>query len=256
MRERDRLILIVGVVLAVLVATWMFWVSPERKAAASVEQQVASAQSTLSTAESQLQTAQSNKAKYATAYTALVGVGKAVPASAEVPSLIYELDQASNLHDVEFTSITAGGGGGSGSTAAPASPAPSSSSSTSSSTASSTAAAAATALPFTFEFDGTFFDLYHLLGRLNSFAVQTKNGSLIVTGRLLTIQGAQLAPASTSTTTASGPSAQILHGTITASAYMLPAATPTAASSSGGSSTTTPSGTTATGTPAVIPASP
>ena len=115
MRERDRLILIVGVVVAVLIVTWMFWVSPERKAAASVEQQVSAAQSTLSTAQSQLATAQANKDKYGSAYAALVSVGKAVPANPDVPSLIYQLDQASNLRDVEFTSISVGGAGGAGS---------------------------------------------------------------------------------------------------------------------------------------------
>ncbi len=252
MRERDRLILIVGVVVAVLIVTWMFWVSPERKAAASVEQQVSAAQSTLSTAQSQLATAQANKDKYGSAYAALVSVGKAVPANPDVPSLIYQLDQASNLRDVEFTSISVGGAGGAGSTAS--TPAPASTSSSSSSSSSSTAA---TAMPFTFEFDGTFFDLYHLLGRLNSFAVQTKNGSLIVTGRLLTIQSAQLAPSTTSGGTTSGPSTQILHGTITADAYMLPAPAPASGSSGGGSSTTPPSGGGSTaGTPAVIQSSP
>ena len=241
MRERDRFLLIGGVVLAVLVVSWMFWVSPERKAAAAAQAQVTSEKQTLSTAESQLQTAQASKNSYAAAYTALVGVGKAVPATPEVPSLIYELDQASNLRDVTFDSITSGGG--------------SSGSSSSAASSSASAPAAFTTLPFTFEFTGTFFDLYHLLGRLNSFAVQTKNGTLIVTGRLLTIQGVSLVgAASSSSSGASGSSAvQMLHGTVTASAYVLPPTAPSSGTSSGGTATTPATGgTTAGATPAVI----
>ena len=63
MRERDRLFLILGVMVAVLVVSWMFWVSPERKTAAGLEAQVTSAQQSLATAQTQLQTAQANKSK-------------------------------------------------------------------------------------------------------------------------------------------------------------------------------------------------
>jgi len=242
MRDRDRLFLIGGVMVAVLVVTWMFWVSPERKSAAALESQVATAQQSVATAQGQLQAAQSNKRQYAAAYTALVNVGKAVPATDEVPSLIYELDQASNARDVAFSSVTAGGGSGSSAPAAAVDSA-------------TAAAPGLSTLPFQFEFHGTFFDLYHLLGRLNNFAVQTKNGTLIVTGRLLTIQGASLTPAGTSggtsstSSTSSAPSAVELEGTVTADAYVLPAtpatsaatpATPTAAGTTATPSTTAP----------------
>lgn len=243
MRDRDRLLLIAGVVVAVLVVAWMFWVSPERKSAAALQQQVATAEQSLSTAQSQLQAAQANKRQYAGAYTALVNVGKAVPATPEVPSLIYELDQASNARDVAFQSITAGGSG---------------TASSASSAASITAPTGLTPLPFSFIFHGTFFDLYHLLGRLNNFAVQTKTGTLIVTGRLLTIEGATLTPATSSSSsgsTSSAPSTVELTGTITATAYVLPAtpttsATPTAPATSG--TPATPS----TAAPAVIQPNP
>ncbi len=246
MSERDRLVLIVCVVLASLVATWMFVVSPERQAAASVSTQVSQAQQTLSTAQSSLGTALASKRRYPAAYAALVGVGKAVPASPEVPSLVYELDQASSVRNVEFAGITAGGSaGGAGSGSA------------------SSASAAATAggfttLPFTFAFTGTFFDLYHLLGRLNAFAVQTKNGTLIVTGRLLTIQGVNLAPLSTASASASGGSGAnvLLTGTVTADAYVMPASTPSSGTGSGTPATTPTGGSTTSGTPAVIQANP
>jgi len=248
MRERDRLILIGGVVVAVLVVAWMFWVSPERKSAATVHGQVATAEQTLSSAQSQLASAQSSKGQYASAYAALVGVGKAVPATPEVPSLIYEINQATATHNVVFQTITAAGGTGG------------SSSSGSSSSAAAATAGGFTSLPFTFTFTGTFFDLYHLLGRLQSFEVQTPSGKLVVTGRLLTILGATLVPGASSGTTATGntatPSTLNLTGTITATAYVMPPAAAASASTGTPASTTPGSSTPTTATPAVIQPAP
>jgi hypothetical protein len=244
MRERDRLLLIGGVVAAVLVVTWMFWVSPERKSAATAKAAVGAAQTALDTAQSQVATAEASKARYAAAYSAMVSIGKAVPASADVPALIYQLDSATNSHDVVFNSITPGG---------------SSTSSSGSPASSSTVSSGFTALPFTFNFSGTFFDLYHLLGKLNSFAIQRKNGTLNVTGRLLTITGASLSGGTTSSTTSGSASpdlAQTLHGTITADAYVL-APTTAASTATGGTTATTPAtGASTTGTPAVIGSNP
>jgi len=126
-----------------------------------------------------------------------------VPTGQEVPSLIYQLEQASNQKRVEFASITSGGGAGSSSSAS----------------ASPTAAAAGfTQMPFTFTFNGSFFDLYHLFQQLNGFTLRTASGGLRVSGRLLTIQSVKLTPTTSSTKGSSGQ----LTGTITATAYVLP----------------------------------
>jgi type II secretion system (T2SS) protein M len=242
MQGRDRMLLIGGVVIALLVVTWMFWVSPERKKAADLAAQVTQAQQSLTTAQSQLAAAQASKAKYASAYVSLVNVGKAVPATPEVPSLIYELDQASHVRDVAFNSITTGSGSGGGS-------------SSSSSAAAAAAPTSFTALPFTFQFTGTFFDLYHLLGRLNAFAVQTKDGTLKVTGRLLTIQGASLTPSQSAASpgTSAPVAGGLLTGTVTADAYVLPPTSASSSTSGSGSSGAAPAGgSSTTGTPAVI----
>jgi len=239
MRPRDRFFLIGLGVLAMLVVVYMFWVSPERKSAASLEAEVATAQSALSQAQQSFSSAASNKQNYANAYDALLAVGEAVPPSADVPSLIYELDHAADAGQVQFDSITAGGG--TSSTSASAAP-------------TTTSASSFTPLQFTFEFSGTFFELYHLLGRLNEFAVQGANGDLGVSGRLLTISGATLAAKSGGATGASSGS-QVLEGTITATAYTLPNSGTTGAS--GATGTTTPAtGSTTPTTPAVIQAQP
>ena len=245
MTARDRLVAIIVGVVAVLGAGWVLVVSPERKKAATLQNEVAAASSQLSTAESQLANARAAQARYSTAYTSIVRLGKAVPPGREVPSLVYELAQASNQKHVDLSSIVYGSSGGT-SSSGPASQ------------AASTALAGFTQMPFTFVFNGTYGDLYNLFKQLNRFTVRTASGGLEVSGRLLTIQSAKLAPVSNAEAGKSG--SELLSGTITATAYVLPAtqgltggatpasplgpggssASPVSSTSSGGSSPTAP----------------
>ena len=208
MTARDRLvIMVVGVALA-LVVGWLAFVSPEQKKAAKAHKEVDSASSQLTAAESQLSDARGAQTRYASAYASIVNLGKAVPPGREVPSLIYQLAQASNQRHVEFSSIVSGTTSGSGSGGA------------SSSTA--TSLAGFTQMPFTFVFNGSFFGLYHLFHELDRFIVCKASGELDVRGRLLTIQSVKLAPIAESES-AGKRSKGTLMGTITATAYVLPA---------------------------------
>jgi Type II secretion system (T2SS), protein M len=230
MTGRDRMVLIGIVVVAVLGAVWMLGVSPERQKASQLDAQVAAAQAQLASAEDKVSSARAAQSQYATAYASLVSIGKAVPPSDEVPSLIEELSQASNEKQVDFTSITNGSGSGS------------STSSSSSSSSTSSASAAAVGIsdePFSFVFEGNYFDLEHLFSKLTSFATLDSAGNLEVSGRLLTIQSVKLAPLSSGTEP--GKNKGMLTGTITATAYVLPAA-PTLTGATGGA---TPTGSTA-----------
>ena len=226
MTTRDRIVVLVVITLAVLAGGWLFVVSPKRDKAAKLDSQVSAAETQLTSAESQLNAASAAQAKYQQAYASLVRLGKAVPASQEVPSLIYQLAQASERKNVEFSSVTTSATG-SGSGASSSSPA----------SASAAATGGFSAMPFTFVFTGDFTDLYHMFQQLNEFAVQTSKGNLRVSGRLLTIQGVQLAPG-TSATSSSGPSSQ-LTGTVTATAYVLP----TGQTVTGGATPSGPAGT-------------
>jgi Type II secretion system (T2SS), protein M len=233
MTARDRMVLIVLGGLAVLAAVWLLAVSPERERAAKLATEVSAAQAQLATAESQVADASAAQAQYQTAYASIVRLGKAVPAGQEVPSLIYQLEQASNQKNVEFASITAGAGaaGAAGTSGTASGAAASSSAAGGASTTAGTSAAASagfTQMPFTFVFNGDFFGLYDLFQQLNRFTLRTTSGGLRVSGRLLTIQSVKLARSNDS----SGGGAQgsgnaggseLLSGTITATAYVLPA---------------------------------
>jgi hypothetical protein len=207
MTGRDRIVAIAVGMLAVLGAAWMLVVSPERKQAAELNAQVSAAQTQLAGAEGQLQSARTAQAQYTSAYSAVVSLGKAVPPTQEVPSLIVQLAQASNRKSVEFASIVSGGGAASTTSGSPS--------------AAVATPAGFNAMPFTFVFNGNFFALEHLFEGLNRFTVRKTSGPLQVSGRLLTIQSIKLAPMAAGA--GSNSANATLNGTITATAYVLPA---------------------------------
>lgn len=204
MTGRDRIVIMSIVVAVILGAVWMEVVSPERKQVGEVNAQVATAQSQLASAEANAANAKSAEAQYSAAYTATVNLGKAVPPSQEVASLIDQLTRASDQKDVYFSSIS-GGGSSASATAGSA----------------SVASAGLSQLPFTFTFEGSYFDLEHLFNQLADFTKVNSSGDIEVSGRLLTIRSVSLTPAASS---GSGtPTSTNLTGSITATAYVLPA---------------------------------
>jgi hypothetical protein len=231
MTGRDRMVLIGVVLLAVLGGGWMLVVSPKRQEATKLESQVSAAKAQLTSAEGELAHAHAAQTQYAAAYASLVSLGKAVPPSQEVPSLIYQISQATNQKNVDFNSIVAAGSGSGGSAAA-ATPAASATG------AAGAAAAGFSQMPFTFVFDGSFFALERLFQQLNRYTVRGASGGLQVSGRLLTIQSVKLSPAASANTKTQG--APDLSGSITASAYVLPAGQ----SPTGGATPSSPAGAT------------
>jgi Tfp pilus assembly protein PilO len=200
MTGRDRIVMMVVVVLIVAVGGWMVVVSPKRKEVKTYEGQLNTAQTQLATAQGELANAKAAQAQYTSAYTSVVRLGKAVPPSQEVASLVYQLEQVSNQRSVSFNSIVTGSGGGA--------PAP----------VAATATAGFTQMPFTFIFTGSYFSLEHLFHGLTNFTTHSSGGALEVSGRLLTIQSVKLAPEA-GDKSLSHPK---LTGTVTASAYVLP----------------------------------
>jgi trimeric autotransporter adhesin len=235
---RDRLVLVGVSALAVLAVVWLLLVSPERKQASKLGSEVTAAEAQLASAQSDATSALAARRRYSAAYASVVNLGKAVPASEEVPSLIYQLAQATDQKHVQFSSITSGATG-SGPAAAP-------SAASTASTAAATAAASAgfTQMPFTFVFGGSFNDLYHLFRELNAATVRTSAGGLRVSGRLLTLQSVKLEPSGKE-----GAGAHQLTGTISATAYVLPASQGLTAGASPAAPGTAAAATSASSTP-------
>ncbi len=233
MTGRDRIVLIGVVVAVVLAAAWMLVVSPERKQASQLSTEVATDQTQLASAEGKVASARAAQSQYAAAYASVVSLGKAVPPSQEVPALIDQLAQASHEKNVEFASIADGSGSSGAAGAASAS--------------ASAATASFTQLPFTFVFEGSYFDLEHLFSQLTDFATLSASNELRVNGRLLTIQSVRLAPVGSGSEAASSGAGK-LTGSITATAYVLPASqglTGTGSAASAAGTGATPASTTA-----------
>jgi hypothetical protein len=171
--------------------------------------------------------------QYASAYSSIVQLGKAVPPGREVPSLVYQLAQATKQKNVDFSSIVN----------------KASSSGTSASAGSLATLAGFTQMPFTFVFNGSFFDLHNVFQQLNRFT-------------LLTIQSVKLAPLASNEAGKKGNNSQ-LSGTITATAYVLPAskgltggATPTSPAGGSASRLASTSGTSSVTAPATVRVTP
>ena len=162
MTTRDRLVIVGVLLMAALAGFWFLGLAPKRKEAADLDAQIATQTQQLTTAQAQAAAARQAKARYNDDYAAVAKLGKAVPKSDALPSLVYQLQSVAHSARIDFTSLKISGGGGQGPTpAAAAAPAAtggatasgsssgssSSNSSASSGSSSSTPAAPATTQP-------------------------------------------------------------------------------------------------------------
>jgi type II secretory pathway pseudopilin PulG len=207
---RDRTILGVVCLVAVVLAPYLLLISPKRSQATKLETQINQVQSQLNSVQAQLAQGQKARSQFASSYTTLVRLGEAVPTDDNTPSLIYQIQAAAKQTDVTFQGLTFNAGqGGAGTTTA------SSSKSASTLPPGATAGPAGFPIePFTFTFAGNFFHLSDFIGRLQRFVIDNNN-NLSVSGRLMSLNGITLAP-----NTNGFPQ---ITATVSATTYLLPA---------------------------------
>jgi len=175
MSARTRFILVIMAMAAALGTVWLLAVAPKRAEAArlgaQLRQAVARGDETRARAAS-APTAEQARATYGRDYATVARLGKAVPPTADVASLVYQLESAARAARVDFRSVSVEDAP----TTAPAS-------------ATSQAPAATGDVqpkPFTFAFEGAFSGLRRLLAAIDRFS-RVSDGTLSVSGRLLTI---------------------------------------------------------------------
>jgi hypothetical protein len=241
---RDRIVIMVVLALAAVGAGWMFLISPKRSEASSLNTQVSSEQSQLTAAQGQVAAGMNARHEFAGQYAELAKLGEAVPPDDDVPSLIYQVQSAAAASHVSFRGLQLSSAGASSS----------SSSSTSPNGQSATpqlppgAAVGAAGLPteqFTITLSGNYYNLSSFFNKLEGF-VFTENGTLMIRGRLMTINAISLVPgpsgfpqitASVSATTYIVPPTEGIFGGATPAG---PAPTTQAQASTSGSSTAPP----------------
>lgn len=127
MTKRDRIVLAVILGAALLAAFWFMAVAPKRKTTADLDKQIAAQQQRLDAAQAKAGAAEAAKRRYRADYAAVAELGQAVPADDDVPSLVYQLDQAAKKQQIDFRALSIssadGNSGKSASTPAPAAPA-------------------------------------------------------------------------------------------------------------------------------------
>jgi len=265
---RDRIVVGALVAVAALAGFWFFVLSPKREAVSAAQGRVTAQQERLDQANALLATAQGAKKRFGADYAAVAGLGKAVPADDNVASLVYELQSVAADAKITFRGVKVMAS--STTTPAPAAAAASASASGASATAGGAGTTAAPAtqvaasklppgavvgtaglvtMPFSFVFQGGFLDMQRFLARLDGF-VRVRGGTVLVSGRLLSVDGISLTKA---------PKGNRVTATIAATAYLSPddsVAGPSAAAGGATPSTTPGTGTTAapgTGTTTAIP---
>lgn len=224
MTRRDRIVVGVIALAAVLAGFWFLVLAPRREEAGRLSDQIAEQQERLTAAQARAQAAETAKARYEADYAAVAKLGQAVPADDDVPSLVYQLDTAADRTRIDFRSLklsSNSGNGGTGGGAAASGPAAPGAG------APATAAAAAQlppgasvgpagfpTMPFSFVFDGSFFDMQRFLDRVTAFT-RVRANDVRVRGRLLTIDEISLA--------AGRKGFPQVSATVQATAYVLPA---------------------------------
>ncbi len=248
MSARDRIVVAALVAVAALAGFWFAVLGPKRQEAAKADAEVAAAQQKLDQAQQLLATAEGAKRRYTKDYAEVARLGQAVPADDNVASLVFQLQSLTKSAKVRFRSIKLGTGSAAAASAGAAGAASQAAASALPPGATVGTAGLAT-LPFSFIFEGSYLDLQRFLARVNDY-VKVRGDDVLVSGRLLTIDGISLTKAPDKSGT--------VKATLAATAYLAPdeaaAAAPAAGATADG---TTPSASTGTSnTTTAIPAVP
>jgi len=223
MNLRERAILGCVGIAAVVVVLWFAVLAPKRHEATDLGARVTVAEKARGDAVARAVSGDAAKATYRRDYATVARLGKAVPTQADMPSLVYQLENTARAAKIDFRSMTVQ------SAAAAAAVAP----------AATTAPGAFAPTLFTFTLEGSYFRIRRMLAALGRFS--RVNGSLpSVSGRLLTLDGIKISPGRRDLPQ--------IKAEITAKAYVaeMPALTGTAATAAALAVTATP----ATSTPA------
>jgi len=105
--ERDKKILTIIVPVVVVFAYWFLLLAPKREAASTAEATLQTQRASLAEAEANADAVNAAKANFARDYAAVVALGKAIPSSVDMPSLLVQLEQAAHGTGIELDGVTA-----------------------------------------------------------------------------------------------------------------------------------------------------
>jgi Tfp pilus assembly protein PilO len=227
MTSRDRNVLFAVIGFAVVAAAWFLLISPKRAERTEVATQVAAAVTRRDAALATAADAQAARQAYGEDYAAVARLGKAVPETEDVPSLVFQLETLAKKHKVDMRSIklTVAGGAGAAATTQSAAVASATGATPAVATESATAtlppgavvgSAGFPTVPFSFSFTGGYFDMERFLAAVDGLTDVSADGKdIAIHGRLLTVNGVSY--------TAGPKGFPQVQAAVSATAYLLPA---------------------------------
>jgi hypothetical protein len=106
--DRDRKILLALIPLAVVAAYWFLVLAPKRQEATKIQDQLTQAQTERDTAVQKASGLTAAKRSFARDYATVIYVGKSIPDTVDMPSLLVQLDRAARGTGIDFTSVKTG----------------------------------------------------------------------------------------------------------------------------------------------------
>jgi len=108
MTDRDKKLLLALIPILVLVGYWFLLLAPKREEATAASEELTVQEQRRDDAEIMLQAAQGAKKSFDASYTQIVRLGKAIPSTVDMPSLLVQLDAAAAGTGIRFTKIATG----------------------------------------------------------------------------------------------------------------------------------------------------
>jgi hypothetical protein len=106
--DRDRKIILILVPLVAIIGYWFLLLAPKRQEASKVKDQLTQAEAVRDTAQQAASQLSGAKRSFAADYATVIRLGKSIPASVDMPSLLVQLDRASRGTGIKFTDVKAG----------------------------------------------------------------------------------------------------------------------------------------------------
>jgi type II secretory pathway pseudopilin PulG len=187
LRPRDRIMLAVVAVLAVLGGYYLVALKPERQQASALQAQITTQQQALASAQQSYNVGRAARASLKTDGPEWAALKLAVPQQSDIPALLRTLEKNAKAVHVSMQAITLSGASGSSSAAAAPAPA-------TGATATAGAAAAAptaTPVPIQLTFGGGYVALNKLVRKLTGL-VALSGGKVHAAGPLLSINSVAL----------------------------------------------------------------
>src|SRR5829696_5148775 len=122
--DRDRKLVLVIVPVLLVAAYWFLLLAPKRQEAAQAATKLTKQEERRDAARALAKSTQGAETNFANDYAEIVRLGKAIPSSVDMPSLMVQLDAAAAGTGIRFTRIATGDREPGAAPAAPAAPAP------------------------------------------------------------------------------------------------------------------------------------